>query len=112
MLTLAACGSTGRQDSNSASSTPEGDTPTSTIPETPPVKQPEDTTPAEEQTPEGTDDGEKKVLNAEESVLTPEGKIDYHTLKPVLFEMPTYEYLRTGEVIGKCMSYGKQEVSK
>ena len=49
---------------------------------------------------------------AEESVLTPEGKIDYHTLKPVLFEMPTYEYLRIGEVIGKCMSYGKQEVSK
>lgn len=49
---------------------------------------------------------------AEESVLTLEGKIDYHALKPVLFEMPTYEYLRTGEVIGKCMSYGKQEVSE
>ena len=64
MLTLAACGSTGRQDSNSASSAPEGDTPTSTIPETPPAKQPEDTTPAEDQTPEGTDDGEKKVLIA------------------------------------------------
>lgn len=46
---------------------------------------------------------------AEGSVLTPEGKIDYHTLKPVLFEMPTYEYLRTGEVIGKCMSFGTQE---
>ena len=45
---------------------------------------------------------------AEESVLTPEGKIDYRVLKPVLFEMPTYEYLRTGEVIGKCMSYGNQ----
>ena len=46
---------------------------------------------------------------AEGSVLTPEGKIDYHTLKPVLFEMPTYEYLRTGEAIGKCMSFGTQE---
>lgn len=45
---------------------------------------------------------------AEESVLTPEGKINYHVLKPVLFEMPTYEYLRTGEVIGKCMSFGQQ----
>ena len=44
---------------------------------------------------------------AEESVLNGEGKIDYHVLKPVLFEMPTYEYLRTGEVIGKCMSFGK-----
>ena len=45
---------------------------------------------------------------ADESVLTEDGKINYHVLKPVLFEMPTYEYLRTGEVIGKCMSFGKQ----
>ena len=45
---------------------------------------------------------------AEESVLNPNGKIDYHTLKPVLFEMPTYEYLKTGEVIGKCMTIGKE----
>ena len=29
--------------------------------------------------------------------------------KPVLFGMPTYEYLRTGKVIGKCMSFGTQE---
>ena len=49
---------------------------------------------------------------AEESVLTPEGKISYHALKPVLFEMPTYEYLKTGEVIGKCKSFGNQEASK
>ena len=41
---------------------------------------------------------------AEESVLNEAGKIDYSTLKPVLFEMPTYEYLRTGDVIGKCMN--------
>ncbi len=46
---------------------------------------------------------------AEGSVLTPEGKIDYRALKPVLFEMPTYEYLKTGDVIGKCRSFGKQE---
>lgn len=44
---------------------------------------------------------------AEESVIDENGKIDYHKLKPVLFEMPTYSYLRTGEVIGKCMSLGK-----
>lgn len=44
---------------------------------------------------------------AEESVLNEEGKIDYRALKPVLFEMPTYEYLRTGDVIGKCMSFGR-----
>ena len=40
-------------------------------------------------------------------VLKPE-TINYRSLKPVLFEMPTYEYLRTGDVIGKCMSFGKQ----
>ena len=45
---------------------------------------------------------------AEESVLNEAGKIDYNVLKPVLFEMPTYEYLRAGEVIDKCMSFGKQ----
>ncbi len=46
---------------------------------------------------------------AEESALTPAGKLDYRALKPVLFEMPTYEYLKTGDVIGKCKSFGKQE---
>ena len=46
---------------------------------------------------------------AEERVLTPEDKIDYRVLKPVLFEMPTYEYLRTGDVIGRCMSWGKDQ---
>ena len=44
-----------------------------------------------------------------ESVLTEDGKINYHLLKPVLFEMPTYEYFRTGEVLGKCMSFGKDK---
>ena len=46
---------------------------------------------------------------AEEKVLNENGKINYHTLKPVLFEMPTYEYLKTGDVIGKCMSFGKEK---
>lgn len=46
---------------------------------------------------------------ADESVLTEDGKINYHVLKPVLFEMPTYEYLKTGEVLGKCMSFGKDK---
>lgn len=35
-------------------------------------------------------------------------KTEFHTLKPVLFEMPTYEYLRTGDVIGKCMNLSKE----
>lgn len=49
---------------------------------------------------------------AEESVLTAEGKIDYRTLKPVLFEFPTYEYLKTGDVIGKCKSLRDKEAAK
>lgn len=44
----------------------------------------------------------------EEEHLNKEGKIDYHTLKPVLFEFPTYEYLKTGEVFGNCLSFKKE----
>ena len=40
----------------------------------------------------------------EEKHLNEAGK-DYHTLKPILFEFPTYEYLATGEVLGKCLSF-------
>lgn len=39
---------------------------------------------------------------ADESVLNADGKIDYHVLKPVLFEFPTYEYFVTGEDVGQC----------
>ena len=41
----------------------------------------------------------------EEEHLNAEGKVNYHTLKPVLFEFPTYEYLKTGDVLGKCLSF-------
>lgn len=44
----------------------------------------------------------------EENLLNENGKVDYRKLKPVLFQMPTYEYLRTGDIISKCMSYGKE----
>ena len=40
-----------------------------------------------------------------EEHLDADGKIDYNTLKPVLFEFPTYQYLKTGDVIGKCLSF-------
>ncbi len=43
----------------------------------------------------------------EEEYLDEAGKLNYRSLKPVLFEMPTYEYLKTGEVIGKCLSFKK-----
>lgn len=45
---------------------------------------------------------------ADEKVLNENGKIDYGKLKPILFEMPTYQYLKTGDVLGKCMSFGKK----
>ena len=53
-----------------------------------------------------------KVNNtfADESILNEKGdKPDFDKFKPVLFEMPGYTYLRTGDTIGKCMSFGKQK---
>ena len=51
-----------------------------------------------------------KILHtdAEEDILTPKGKIDYDRFKPVLFEMPGYTYIRTGETIARCMSLNGQ----
>lgn len=43
----------------------------------------------------------------EQDCLDENGKIDYNALKPVLFEFPTYQYLKTGEVLGKCLSFTK-----
>ena len=50
------------------------------------------------------------VLNTyiDEDKLTDDGKIDYSRLKPVLFEMPTYKYLRTGDIIGDCRKIGQE----
>lgn len=45
----------------------------------------------------------------EENCLNQSGKIDYHGLKPVLFDFPSYEYLKTGDVIGKCLSLKSSE---
>ena len=45
---------------------------------------------------------------AEEALLNAQGKSDYHRIKSVLIEMPTYEYLQTGDVLGKCMSFAKE----
>lgn len=41
----------------------------------------------------------------EEEHLDADGKVNYHTLKPVLFEFPTYEYLKTGDALGKCLTF-------
>lgn len=39
----------------------------------------------------------------DEEHLDEQGKVNYETMKPVLFEFPTYKYLETGEVIGNCL---------
>ena len=44
----------------------------------------------------------------EEIHLNESNKVNYSSLKPVLFEFPSYQYLRTGDVIGKCLSYKKK----
>lgn len=48
-------------------------------------------------------------VHAEASVLNEKGQIDYHLLKPVLFERIGYEYIAMGEVIGKCRHYSDQK---
>ena len=45
---------------------------------------------------------------ASPDVLDGDGKPDYTRLKPVLFEFPTYSYLATGEVIGKCLHLDRE----
>ena len=56
----------------------------------------------------GTPVIDESPLYVDEDCLNEKGKPDYDKLKPVLFEMPNYTYLRTGETIGKCMSFGKE----
>ena len=45
---------------------------------------------------------------AEEAILNEAGKIDYDKYKPILFEMPGYTYLKTGETAAKCMTLGRE----
>ena len=59
---------------------------------------------------EGFDNFICSVANtyAAPDVLNADGKLDYTRLKPVLFEFPTYSYIATGEIIGKCLNLDKQ----
>ena len=59
---------------------------------------------------EGFDNFVCSIANtyAAPGVLGADGKLDYTRLKPVLFEFPTYSYLATGEIIGKCLNLDKQ----
>ena len=45
--------------------------------------------------------------HADDAVLTEDGKVDVAALRPVLFEMPRYTYLRTGEKIADCLSFSR-----
>ena len=51
-----------------------------------------------------------KISNTyvEEAMLNENDNVDYNKLKPVLFERPTYSYLKTGEIICKCTMFGKK----
>lgn len=40
--------------------------------------------------------------------LNEAGKIDYRKLKPVLFEGPTYSYMRSGDMIAPCLRLDKE----
>ena len=46
---------------------------------------------------------------AEKTILYESGKIDYSVFKPILFEMPGYTYLKTGDTAAKCMTLGKEK---
>lgn len=57
-----------------------------------------------------TDTFDNFILNinatyVEESKLDENGKPDYEKIAPVLFEFPTYSYVASGKIIGKCLSF-------
>lgn len=46
--------------------------------------------------------------HVEEDKLDENGKINYEKVRPLLFEMPTTSYLRTGDVVAKCWNIGRE----
>lgn len=46
--------------------------------------------------------------HVEEDRLNENGNIDYEKVRPVLFELPTASYLRTGDLVAKCWNIGKE----
>lgn len=55
-----------------------------------------------------------KVLNTyvNDKMIDEKGKPDWSKIKPVLFEMPSYKYIATGEVLGDCVKMGKEYAKK
>lgn len=58
---------------------------------------------------EGFDNFICSVVNtyALPEILNNDNKPDYSIFKPVLFDFPTYSYIATGEIIGKCLNLDK-----
>lgn len=58
---------------------------------------------------EGFDNFICSVVNtyALPEILTGDNRPDYLLFKPVLFDFPTYSYIATGEIIGKCLNLDK-----
>ena len=48
------------------------------------------------------------TISPAKALLNARGRPDYRRLKPVLFEIPAYEHLKTGDMLGKCMSFAKE----
>ncbi|WP_283170964.1 flavin reductase family protein [Curtanaerobium respiraculi] len=44
---------------------------------------------------------------ADEAILNDKGKPDYDSFEPVLFEMPNYNYEKSGGVLAPCLSFAK-----
>lgn len=49
---------------------------------------------------------------ADEAFLDAQGRPDFARIRPVLFEMPGYSYLRCGERLGLCTRLGKDVPGK
>ncbi|HEX3078019.1 MAG TPA: flavin reductase family protein [Lachnospiraceae bacterium] len=46
--------------------------------------------------------------HVEEDKLDEDGKINYEKVRPILFEMPTQTYLRTGDKVARCWNIGRE----
>lgn len=42
-----------------------------------------------------------------DTMVDAKGKPDWGRVKPVLFEMPSYKYIATGDILGDCVKMGK-----
>lgn len=55
-----------------------------------------------------------KVANTyvNDQMTDEKGKPDWNKIKPILFEMPSYKYIATGDVLADCVKMGKAYAEK